>query len=63
MPTYEPLISSIVQSKYGYWIVTISVAPGLNLPVMVCKLGISPSEAGALALCAVPSSPPPARYA
>lgn len=42
---YEPIPLDVRQSRYGYWIATISVAPGLNLSVMVCKLGISPDEA------------------
>jgi len=35
-------------SDYGYWIVTYSVAPHLRLSVLVCKIGITSSEAVAL---------------
>lgn len=63
MPKYAPLVSSIVQSKFGYWIVTISAAPGLNVSVMVAKLGIAPDEAASAALAGLPPLTTPARYA
>lgn len=63
MPKYAPLVSSIVQSKFGYWIVTISAAPGLNVSVMVAKLGITPAQAADAALAGLPPLTTPARYA
>lgn len=63
MSKYAPLVSDIRQSKYGYWIVTISVAPGLSVSIMIAKLGITPSEAADLALTGRPLLPTPARYA
>lgn len=42
---YEPIPLDVTQSKYGYWVVTISVAPGLRMQVMTCKLGVTPEEA------------------
>lgn len=63
MPKYAPLVSDITQSKFGYWVVTISVAPGLNLPVMVAKLGLSPQQAAETALAGLPPLTTPARYA
>lgn len=62
MPLYRPLVKSVIQSKFGYWIVTLSIAPGLNMPVMVCKLGITPEEAAEMALMTAPYHSPPVRW-
>lgn len=63
MSKYAPLVSNIRQSRFGYWVVTISVAPGLSVSVMIAKLGITPDEAAALALAGRPPLTTPARYA
>lgn len=63
MPKYSPIILSTVQSKYGYWNVKISIAPGLNVVVMVASLGVSEETAGELALAGLPPLTTPARYA
>lgn len=40
-------------SDYGYWVVEIGVASGRHMSIMVCKTGITPDEAQALALTGV----------
>lgn len=45
MPAYDPIVTDVTQSKYGYWVVIISVAPGLNLQLMHAKLGVPPLQA------------------
>jgi hypothetical protein len=46
---YKPLAIDARMSDYGYWVVTISVAPGLRMDVMICRVGISRDAAIALA--------------
>lgn len=48
--TYRPIVIDVTQSQYGYWLVTISVAPGRRLTVMMAALGISPEDAARSAL-------------
>lgn len=43
--TYRPIVSSAEQNRYGYWAVTYSVAPALDLTVTVCTLGIDRDQA------------------
>lgn len=62
MPKYDPLVIDVTQSKYGYWIVTYSVAPGLRMSVMCCKLGVTQQEAVQLVLPSVAATPVPARW-
>ena len=47
---YEPITLDVRMSDYGYWVVTYSLAPGLRLAVMVCRLGLTQQEAAAFAL-------------
>lgn len=44
-PNYAPLTLGARMSDYGYWVVTVSVAPGLRLEVMICKVGITQQQA------------------
>jgi hypothetical protein len=50
------ITSNVRQSKYGYWIVDVSVAPAQTMSIMICKLGITPDEARQLALAGVPGT-------
>lgn len=50
MASYKPIVMSVEMSRYGYWIVTLSVAPGLRMQVMLCQVGITPDRAAADAL-------------
>jgi hypothetical protein len=47
---YDPIPIDVRMSDYGYWVVTLSLAPGLRLSVMICSVGISPERATELAL-------------
>lgn len=47
---YEPIVISVEMSQYGYWIVTLSIKPGLRMPVMICKVGITTKDAVQLAM-------------
>lgn len=38
---YDAFITDIRMSDYGYWVVTFSCAPDLQLSMMVCKTGLS----------------------
>lgn len=48
MTVYEPIVTDIYQSKYGYWIVVVSVTPWLRMSVMVAKLGLTSNDAAKL---------------
>ena len=50
MAKYEPIATSVRMSDYGYWVVTVSVAPDKRIDVMICTQGISPDDAAMLAL-------------
>lgn len=52
---YRPIVLGAEINAYGLWVVTLSVAPGLRLPVTCCRLGVSRSEAIAAALAALGS--------
>lgn len=43
--SYDPIALSARMSDYGYWVVTVSVAPGLRMSVMICRIGITQQEA------------------
>lgn len=45
MATYTPVNPVAYMSKYGYWIVSWSVAPGKTMSVMLCRVGITREEA------------------
>lgn len=47
---YEPIVISVEMSQYGYWIVTLSIEPGLHMPVMICRVGITSTQAADLAM-------------
>jgi hypothetical protein len=49
MPKYKSLVKSVRMSQYGYWIVTWSIAPAVDMSIMICKTGISPETAASLA--------------
>lgn len=51
--TYKPLVSSADVNRYGYWAVTYSVAPAIDLTITVCRLGIDRDQALALAAIAL----------
>ncbi len=40
-------------SDYGYWVVEIGTASARHVSIMVCKVGITPSQAAELALTTV----------
>lgn len=56
---YEPVILDTRMSDYGYWIVTISAAPGERFSIMVATIGITQQEAEALVTEAAPLYPVP----
>ena len=58
MPPYRPIIIDVRMSDYGYWVVTISVAPGKRLSTMIALVGITPEQAGEAALSVLGSLPP-----
>ena len=46
---YDALVKNVRMSDYGYWVVTYSAEPGLDLSLMVCQTGITPDQAKHLA--------------
>lgn len=56
-PACEPLIISAEMSQYGYWVVTVSVEPGLRLSIMICRVGITQQQARELACQVTPAYP------
>lgn len=46
---YKAIAKSTEISRYGYWSVTYSCAPGVDLTVMVATLGITEQQARTLA--------------
>lgn len=42
---YDALVKNVRMSNYGYWVVTFSAEPGLDLSIMVCQTGIGPDNA------------------
>ena len=42
---YNPIVLSTEMNQYGYWVVTVSAAPGYRLAVTCARVGISRSEA------------------
>lgn len=50
MAAYAPVVTDVYQSRYGYWVVVVSVAPWLRMPVMVAKLGLTSEDAASLVL-------------
>lgn len=47
---YKPIVVDTRMSDYGYWIVTISVAPARRVSVMLAGVGITPDAARQAAL-------------
>ena len=43
--TYRPYPVDVYMSRYGYWVVVLSVAPWLRMSVMVCKVGLTSENA------------------
>lgn len=56
MPDYAHIPIDVYMSRYGYWVVTISVGPGQRLSTMIVKQGISPDQAIEAALGSVPAA-------
>lgn len=56
-PVSAPIVLGSRQSVYGYWIVTISMQPGLRTEVMCAKLGLTSKDAEQLAQQALPRVP------
>jgi hypothetical protein len=48
MVVYQPYVIDVYQSKYGYWIVVLSVTPWLRMSVMVARLGLTSNDAAGL---------------
>jgi len=46
---YKAIRKSVQLSSYGYWSVTYSVAPGIDLSILVATLGVTPDTAETLA--------------
>lgn len=42
---YDALEKNIRFSTFGYWVVTYSCAPGVNMSIMVAGTGIGPAQA------------------
>ena len=42
---YDALVKDVRMSDYGYWVVTYSVSPGVDLSVMLCQTGLTPDQA------------------
>jgi hypothetical protein len=61
MTTYSPIVVHIAQNVYGYWVVTISVAPGRLTSVTIVTQGITPARAAELALESLPAITPTRR--
>lgn len=59
---YEPIVADVTMSKYGYWVVTYSLAPGLRMQVMIAKVGITRDEAADLGFASVSPTPIPGRW-
>ncbi len=47
------IVLNVRMSDYGYWVVEIGTASARHVSIMVCKTGISPSQAAELALTTV----------
>lgn len=50
MAESQHIVLETRMSNYGYWVVTIGVAPGQRVSMMVCKVGITPMQAREMAL-------------
>lgn len=42
---YDALVSDMRLSSFGYWVVKFSVAPGVDMSVMLCNAGLAQDEA------------------
>lgn len=56
-PDYKPVVLGTRQSRYGYWIVTISAAPGFRMEVMCAILGITSKDAESMIIGAASQLP------
>lgn len=56
-PDYKPVVLGTRQSRYGYWIVTISAAPGFRVEVMCAILGITSKDAESMIIGAASQLP------
>lgn len=54
---YKPVVLSTRQSQYGYWVVTVSTAPGLRAEITCCRLGLTRDDAQTAALAVTPFLP------
>lgn len=54
---YQPVVLGTRQSRYGYWIVTISRAPGFRMDVVCAILGITSKDAESMIIEAVSQLP------
>lgn len=50
MQQYKPIVLACEMSDQGYWIVTVSIAPGFRIPVQVATIGITQQRAAELAI-------------
>lgn len=58
MSSYEPIAISAEMNKYGRWVVTISVAPGRRMQVMLALPYATPASAIAAIMSLPPSAYP-----
>lgn len=56
MPSYDPLVTHVRMSDYGYWVADVSVAPGMTMSVMLAPTGITPEQAASIALTGLPAT-------
>lgn len=56
---YDPIVIDVTMSQYGYWVVTVSVSPGLRMRIMASRVGITQQEAAddAIIVVAAMSTP------
>jgi hypothetical protein len=46
---YNAIVKSVRRNSHGYWVVTYSCAPGVDMPVILCDTGITADQARVLA--------------
>lgn len=55
--TYSPIVLRVDMNHWGYRSVTISTAPGRQITVTLCRVGISRDEAVSEALVMIENMP------
>jgi hypothetical protein len=55
--TYHPIAVATRMGDYGYWVVTVSVAPGRRIDVTIGSVGITREVAAELAVASLPELP------